>query len=61
VRRGHGERGGGFGGDGSGSGGSAAAKTNQLGADDKRQTSEREQARWKATLDTGIWQALLAA
>jgi len=40
---------------------SAAAKTKQLGVGDKRPTSELEQARWKATLDPGVWWTPLAA
>jgi len=39
VRRGHGERDGGFGGDGSGGGASAAAKTKQLGRFVKKTTA----------------------
>jgi len=61
VRRRHGGCGGGSGGDGSGGGGSVAAKTTQLGVDDKRPTLELEQVRWKATLDTGLWWTPLAA
>ena len=40
---------------------SAAAKTKQLGVDDKSPTPELEQARWKATVDTGLWWTTLAA
>ena len=45
VRRGHGERDGGFGDDGSSGDASAAAKTSELGHDNKRPTPVLEQAR----------------
>ena len=50
MRRGHGERGGGFGADGSGGGRSAAAKTSGLGCYDERSAEEREEARWHTAL-----------
>ena len=55
------KRGKGYGGDGSSSGGSAAAKAKQLEVNDEKPTSELEQARWKATLDAGLWWTPLAA
>jgi len=51
VRRGHGERGGGFGGDSTGGGGSAAAKTSGLGDYDKRPTAALETASREATME----------
>jgi len=56
VRRGHGERGGGFGGGGGGA--NEAAKTNQLGRYDTKPEEELEAARMEATLKPdygGTW------
>ena len=61
VRRGHGERDGGFGDDGSSGDASAAAKTSELGYDDKSATPEVEPTGRKATLVSGEWWALLIA
>ena len=59
MRRGHGERGGGFSGDGSSGGASAAAKTSELGHYDKSATPEVEPTGRKVTLFFGAWKALL--
>ena len=61
MRRGHGERGGGFSGDGSSGGASAAPKTSELGHYDKSATPEVEPTGRKATLVSGAWWALLIA
>ena len=39
----------------------AAAKTSELGHDDKKPPSELEQARWKTALNSGLWWTPLAA